>query len=426
MLVATASVGLITPMAAQASDVLNLEGMNGYGRSKKTSSKRYFDSKSFVNDDLANFKGNDKELDASQNNFEAGSFSETTTLDGKAIFTLGAINSPVDENGAARVGESVRTTYMWQSNLNTSFTGDDNLYVRLKTGNASDWQTAYTYGTYLSSSKGNGDLVKIDKIWYTFPLGNHTFWVGPKIENYYMHATTPSIYKPVTKQFTLGGNGAAFGASTNPGFGWAYKADNGFAISSNAVSQDGDHTDGWGTDESKTSWATQIGITKPTYSASVIVNRKYNGWTDSYYTTPLGKLRPTSAGASTGGNSTNIGLRGWWRPDDTGTIVPSVSVGYDTSETDATTNSNTTAYFLGLNWQDAFTPDDRVGFAFGQPQTREDETVDPLAWETYYTYQLNDSVSITSAVFGAKDRGGATSTGSTDLLGAVLETTFKF
>ena len=137
-----------------------------------------------------------------------------------------------------------------------------------------------------------------------------------------MHGTSPSIYKPVTKQFTLGGNGAAYGASTNPGFGWAYKADNGFAISSNAVSQDGDHTDGWGTDESKTSWATQIGITKPTYSASVIVNRKYNGWTDSYYTTPLGKLRPTSAGASTGGNSTNIGLRGWWRPDDAGSRVP--------------------------------------------------------------------------------------------------------
>ena len=30
-----------------------------------------------------------------------------------------------------------------------------------------------------------------------------------------MHGTTPSIYKPVTKQFTLGGNGAAYGASTN-------------------------------------------------------------------------------------------------------------------------------------------------------------------------------------------------------------------
>ena len=41
--------------------------------------------------------------------------------------------------------------------------------------------------------------------------------VGPKIENYYMHATTPSIYKPVFKQFKLGGNSAAYGASTDTG-----------------------------------------------------------------------------------------------------------------------------------------------------------------------------------------------------------------
>ena len=48
-----------------------------------------------------------------------------------------------------------------------------------------------------------------------------------------MHGTTPSIYKPVLKAFTLGGNAAAYGASTDTGAGWVYKADNGFAISSN-------------------------------------------------------------------------------------------------------------------------------------------------------------------------------------------------
>lgn len=34
MLVATASLGLIAPIAAQASDVINLKGMNDYNRSK--------------------------------------------------------------------------------------------------------------------------------------------------------------------------------------------------------------------------------------------------------------------------------------------------------------------------------------------------------------------------------------------------------
>jgi len=420
MLVAVASVGLIAPTAAQASDNFNLEWMRDYGRSKKSSSKRHFDSKSFVNEineDIATIN----DLETSQPNFEAGSFSDTTTLDSKVIFTVGALNTPVDENGANRVSEATLATYMMQSNLNTSFTGDDNLYIRLKTGNATDWQKDYKYGTYLSSSKGNSDQVKVDKIWYSFPLGDHTFWIGPKIENYYMHGTTPSIYKPVLKQFTLGGNGAAYGASTSPGLGWAYKADNGFAISSNFATKDGHTTTGMLTKEGDTSWATQIGYTKPTYSYSVIVNQKFNGWTDSYYTTPLGKARSNEA------NSTNIGLRGWWRPDDSGTAVPSISLGYDTSSVDGQ-DQDTDAYFAGLTWQDAFTPDDRIGLAFGQPQTRNDETVDPFAWELYYSYKVNDSVTVTPAIFGATDRDGRTDDAdkAEDMLGAVIETTFKF
>ena len=130
MLVATASIGLIAPMAAHASDVLNLDEMNDYASSKKSSSNRFFDSNTFVNDideNTASLKESEHELDLYQNDFEAGSFSDTTTLDGKVIFTLGALNGNDD------VSESTLATYMWQGNLNTSFTGDDNLYVRLKT-----------------------------------------------------------------------------------------------------------------------------------------------------------------------------------------------------------------------------------------------------------------------------------------------------
>jgi len=409
LLVAPAALGLLAPLAANASEV-NFNDVSNYSEEFEINSST-FDYVSSAKKLIAGGEG------LVENHSHDGGFSETTTLDGKVIFTVGALN--VEETGET---EGTLATYMWQGNLNTSFTGDDNLYVRLKTGNATGWQTSYTYGTYLSSSKGNADAIKVDKIWYTFPVGEkHTVWIGPKIENYYMHATTPSIYQPITKQFTLGGNGAAYGASTNPGFGWAYKADNGFAISSNVVSKEGDSTSGWGTNESATSWATQIGYTQPTYSASVILNMKYNGWTDSYYTTPFGKLRPN------GGNSSNIGLRGWWRPEDAGKATPSISLGYDTSETDATTNSNTTAYFVGLTWEDTFTPDDKIGVAFGQPQTREDETtVDPIAWEAYYSYQVNDSVNVTPAIFGGSDRAGSAGRQGRDHLGAVVETTFKF
>ena len=77
MLVAGASVSLLAPIAAQASDIVNLEEMNSYSRSTKKKSSR-LDSKTFINEvseDLAILKGRVDGLEAQQNAFEAGAFS---------------------------------------------------------------------------------------------------------------------------------------------------------------------------------------------------------------------------------------------------------------------------------------------------------------------------------------------------------------
>ena len=432
MLVAGTAMSLIAPVASQASEAINLEEMNSYVRSEKKSSR--IDSKTFLNEvkeDLAKINSRVDGLEAKQNNFEAGGFSDTTTMDGKAVFTVGALDAPESGTNASYLTESALFQYMYVMNLNTSFTGDDNLYVRIKTGNGptnkvgdpaeTKKYSAFNetgYGTYLSSANQNGDSLKVDKLWYSMPLGEQfTFTAGPKIENYYMHGTTPSIYKPVLKQFTLGGNASAYGASTSPGAGLTWTGDSGLAFSTNFTSKSG-NSKGLLTDQSAHSWATQIGYTQPQYSVSAIVNQKYNDWEDSYFSTANGKQRTYNDKSST-----NIGLRAWWRPEETGSATPSVSVGFDTSETSADTNSNTNMYFVGLQWQDMFQADDRIGIAFGQPQKREDETTDPFAWEAYYQFQVNDSVTLTPAVFGGSDRNGE-ATG--DITGAVLETTFKF
>ena len=424
MLVAGTALSLIAPVASQASETVNLEEMGSYVRSEKTSSR--LDSKSFINDvkdDLAAINSRVDGLEARQNDFEAGGFSDTTAMDGKAVFTVGALDA---DDSLTALSESTIFQYMYVMNLNSSFTGDDNLYVRIKTGNGNKTSSTQkdkpfnetATGTYLSSSNMNGDALKVDKLWYSMPLGEKfTFTAGPKIENYYMHGTTPSIYKPVLKQFTLGGNASAYGASTSPGAGLTWTGDSGLAFSTNFTTQKGNET-GLLNNEGKTSWATQIGYTQPQYSVSAIINQKYNDWEDSYFSTANGKQRTYNDKGST-----NIGLRGWWRPAETGTATPSISVGFDTSETDASTNSNTNMYFVGLNWQDIFQADDRIGLAFGQPQKREDETTDPFAWEAYYSFQVNDSVNVTPAIFGGSDRNG---TASSDLSGVVVETTFKF
>jgi hypothetical protein len=420
MLVATASVGLIAPLAAQASDIINIDGMNDYNNSKNSSTKR-FDNKSFANEiseELANLKGRVDGLEVLQNELEAGSFSDTTTLSGKAIFTVGALDNPSLTADYGTLGEGLAAQYTYQMNLNTSFTGDDDLYVRLKTGNAAASFKNKLMGSYLSSTNTYNDVLKIDKIWYSFPVGEKiTAWVGPKIENYYMHGASPSIYKPVLKGFKLGGNGAAYGASTDSGFGVAYNADNGFSVSSNLVSDQNGTGSGFLSNEVDENWSTQIAYTKPNYHVSLMVALKYDGWKDQYYSTALGSARTSG--------STNYGLRGYWRPENSGTATPSISVGYDISTIDeaASTVDETDAYFVGLTWNDMFQSDDSIGIAFGQPQTREDEVVDPFMWEAYYSFKPNDSVTITPAVFGGSDVNG---TSGQDITGAVVETTFKF
>ena len=414
MLVATASIGLISPIAAQASDVLNLEGMTDYNRSQKKSSSKRFDNKTFVNEvnnDLATLDNGVLAKD----NFDAGVFSDTTVMDAKVIFTTGLVDT--EDNVLAG---KLNAFYTYQMNLNTSFDGDDNLYIRLKTGNHDVWSDVkHSYNTYLSAGTGKGDGLDVDKIWYTKPINDeHTIYIGPKIENYYMHATTPSLYKPVLKSFTLGGNAAAYGASTSPGAGWAYKNDNGLGISTNFTSQGGDGANGMLTEESPSSWATQIGYTKPNYSISAIFNAKSNGWVDEYFQTDAGDLRPGN------GNSTNIGFRAWLRPDETGTFKPSVSLGYDTSTTDDPGDANTTnAYFVGLNWQDIFAADDRIGVAFGQPQKHEDDVIEPALYEVYYSFKVNDSMSVTPALFGGRSNEAGV---EVDMTGYVINTEFKF
>ena len=124
-------------------------------------------------------------------------------------------------------------------------------------------------------------------------------------------------------------------------------------------------------------------------------------------------------------------LRAWFRPDETGTAIPSVSVGYDT--VDFADNpggfQNGSGYSIAFNWQDMFQADDVIGIALGQPIKGEDnvtagkDDVDPFLWEAYYSFRPNDSIEVTPGIFGGSDvRDDKTD----DIFGAILQTTFKF
>ena len=114
MLVAGATLSLLAPIAAQASDIVNIEEMNSYARSKKKKSPK-FDNKTFSNDisDVVNLEGADSSLEG-QKRFEAGTFSDTTVMGGVAVMWIGSIDGADEITGTATdEGTSTGYTYKW-------------------------------------------------------------------------------------------------------------------------------------------------------------------------------------------------------------------------------------------------------------------------------------------------------------------------
>tara|TARA_Y100001968_G_scaffold1685_1_gene1444 strand:- start:791 stop:2035 length:1245 start_codon:yes stop_codon:yes gene_type:complete len=408
LLVAPAALGLMAPIAANA-DVTSVS------------------TDSSLNSEVLQARVDG--VEAQLGEIQAGQFSSSTKMSGKAAFILGYVDDDAESDTDAITGE-----YMYQLNMNTSFTGEDNLYARIKTGNVADHFKDTNQGTYLSATNKNDNSLKIDKLWYQFPVGDSLqVWVGPKIENYYMLASAPSIYRPVLKQFALGGNGSAYGSSTSPGFGvaWTQEVDDPssarWAVSANYTSKDGDHSDGdegmFG--EKTTNFVmTKIEYGAPRWQVSLATSFKENGAKDydGYFHSAL---------AESPGDITAYALRGYWKPETTG-AVPAIQVGYDTATMDSPSAGeaeDTAGWMVGLGWKDVFIDGNSAGLAIGSRMAATnikgggtDPAEDNSVWEAYYTFRVNDGVSVTPAIFGGSDVQEA----GKDYTGAVLLTEFRF
>ncbi len=358
----------------------------------------------------------------------AGQFSSSTKMSGKAAFITGYVDDDAESDT-----DSITMEYMYQLNLNTSFTGEDNLYTRIKTGNVSDHFADKSQGTYLSAANSNDGALKVDKLWYQFPVGDSLqVWVGPRIENYYMLASSPSIYKPITKQFALGPNGSAYGSSTSPGFGaaWTQEVEDPssgrWALSANYTAKDGasSSTDkGLFGEDSRSFFLSKLEYGTPRWQVSGSVGVKEGGGYDGYFHSALAK------GAKT--DMTAYGLRAYWRPETSGSI-PEVQLGYDfTTIDDAPVGAaeDTAGWMVGFGWKDLFIDGNRAGVALGQRLTAtgiqgggDDTSEDNTVWEAYYTFKVNDGVSVTPAIFGGND----VESDGNDVNGAVLLTEFRF
>ena len=359
----------------------------------------------------------------------AGQFSSSTKMSGKAAFITGYVDDDAETDTA-----SITMEYMYQLNLNTSFTGEDNLYTRIKTGNVSDHFGDSSQGTYLSAANKYDSVLKVDKLWYQFPVGDSLqVWVGPRIENYYMLASSASIYKPITKQFANGPNGSSYGSSTSPGFGvaWTQEVDDPsaarWAVSANYTAKDGATSSGdkgmFG-ENTRNFVLTKIEYGSPQWQVSLATSFKEGaGGYDGYYHSKAADISDADI--------TAYGLRAYWKPETTGAI-PEVQIGYETATIDSPSAGqaeDTDGWMIGLGWKDLFVDGNRAGVAIGSRQAASsikgggsDPSEDNTVWEAYYEFRVNDGVSVTPAVFGSTD----VEAEGKDITGAVLLTEFRF
>ena len=227
LLIPSAVFSFLTPLSGTANE-LNLAEIYGYSSSEEVQNIS----------ELNNFKVstmNSYNLEPIANNFEAGSFSETTTMSGSASFQVGAVD------GSA-ITEAVTATYSYDVDLNTSFTGEDNLYVGIETGSYS----ATSIDFALDSSGDGGDTLNVTSMYYQFPLGSYEVAVGTKLDSDDLMPTTTSKYSDsffFGSQYGLASNYFA-SQGTGAGFALSKTFDNGWNTSGSVIGTGGSTTSG--------------------------------------------------------------------------------------------------------------------------------------------------------------------------------------
>merc|ERR1711990_1357777 len=324
--------------------------------------------------ELAIIKGRVDGLEARVGELEATQFSTTTKLRGQADFFLGGVSyndrNECNKDGGSCVDDNLSLSYRYTLNLNTSFTGKDLLYTRLRTGNMSNvWVQS---DSYLSDAKKGDGTLKVDKLWYSFPVGNEfKVTVGAAVENYYM-VETPTRYKPILKALKLGGYGAVMGASTGQGFGvqWRQDVDPGeaaFNIAANYVADGGEGAkteNGLGMfgDDTDGLFLSQVGYGNRKWYVSGLYAYKHGSDGSS---PAMGYSTPRASTYDEGLHA--IGLRGYWTPEESG-FIPTISAGFDYGFSDADDKFSTEevkGWMVGLNWKDAFMEGNKLGLGFG-------------------------------------------------------------
>jgi hypothetical protein len=350
LLVAPATLGLLAPLSATANEVT----INDFNAAEE----------------IAVTNSRVDGLESRLNNFEAGSFSETTSASFGSTFYVGAVDGgTVTVDDVTSDAEAVTFSYDFAMDLSTSFTGEDSLDIAVIGGNASGTAVDDFMG-----GDGTSDALTLDGVSYTFPLGGATVIVGDGVGVDDLN-TGACAYSAFTDLLSDCGT-SNLGGSADSAFAIAYDFDNGFTLAGGAGGGTG--TDGFFTEQDASTIGLEAAYTADTYGVSV-------AYTDDEATTYWS-------------------VQAMLAPEG----YPSLSVGYETDDDDAD------AIFAGLTFAEVGPGSVSLGMA-----STDLSSDDYYQYELAYSYPLNDGMTITPGVFIKETSGD-------DETGVVVTTSFSF
>jgi len=345
LLVAPATLGLLAPVAATANEV-TINDFNAAEEIAVTNSR---------------IDG----LEARFNNLEAGSFSETTTASFGVDFLVGAVD------GAS--SESATFDYQMGIGLETSFTGEDALSATIDIGNAS----SAVGGADGLNFDSTGDVLTLDGLTYTFPVGGTTVMVGDSTDISAVY-TGACAYSSFTDYMGNCGTGSTVGVGGNGvTAAMSYAFDSGFSLAGGISSE----TDSILTEEGSDTFGIEAAYTADSYGLAV-------AYSDAEGTT-------------------GWGINGMYAFD-----FATLSAGFETVDS----GSSAEGFFVGLSFAEVGPGSFEIGM--GTTGNFADGDTEYYTYEASYAYPINDGVTITPGVYIVE--------GETDVTGVALKTSFSF
>ncbi len=343
----------------------------------------------------------------------------STMFMGKTTFVVGGVDGISDSGmgGMSSSSEKDGTVFNYDTKLMfmTSFTGQDMLKTAVRVGNLAMMEPFGMRGeARLDTAFSSNDSLELHKAYYQFPVGEDiqvTF--GPKLRQDDLLGAWPSAYPGDGVLFVLNQAGAndTYSKKMGAGAGITWSHDK-LVASALFVSEDASNSSiGFLADEGKDHITTQLAWVDEEFTLAVAYTQADNGNTDDSPDANDYSSYGISGSYKLGDNYSLSAGMGWKNPDNE-----------DSPDTSMNKVEAGNTWMVGFLWNDAFAEANNLGVGVGTAETHRDDTGydDPLAWEAFYDFTVNDRVTVTTAVFLIEKDG------KEDVNGALVKTTFKF